>query len=254
MNGESYETQRNFTIWELLLETWNLQSGCKWPIWAILLCGGLLSTLVQLIILFFLLPDPHHPPVLYAYLLSPLINSIILAPFLMGTLMIGIERARGKPISVRSGFGYFYKTWPAIVTLFTIAFLSNITMYIVHLPSLVVATGRWAVWLSLLAGIIAFLVYVFLLLSIPLVADKHLSPWKAMSTSMNVIKPCWLKVVGLLVVVYLLFILSILPFFLGMLWHHYAGLVGAAIFIYLLIWLLPYLFLVQSMLYHRLMD
>lgn len=246
--------QRTFAIWETIGEAWELIGGSKWPIWAIAILIFVAFVVVQTIILFIFGIDLQNPPVLYAYLIMQCITNIVIAPFVGGATMLGIKRARGETITPRSGYHYFHKTIPLMITLLIIAVLANIINYIVHLPAIVIAVGLHTGWLDLIANIIFLLVYTFLLLSVPLVIDKNLPPLTALKMSFEIIKHCWFKVLVLIIIVWLFFIIAAIPFFVGSMIHPYARLLGWVIFIIALVWLIPLLSLITGILYHKLVD
>lgn len=246
--------KRTFAIWETIGQAWDLVSGSKWPIWAIAILIGVVSFIVQVLITYIFQIDPQDPPALYRYLIMPCINNIIIAPFFAGAVMVGIRRARGESVTARAGYQYFRKTIPVMITLFIIALLGNIITYIVHLDSIVTAVGAYSNWLNFIAGAISVLVYVFLLLAVPLVVDKNLAPLTALKMSFTIIKHCWFKVLILLIIIYLFFLIAMIPFFVGSLIHPYARILGIVILIAALIWLIPLLFCIQGVLYHKLVD
>ena len=247
-------SKHSFGIAEVLNEAWNLVRGSKWPIWAIAIFIGISSLIVQLIIIGIFRIDAQASPTYYQYLLMPIINNVVVAPFFAGAVMTGIKRARGEAIEVKTGFRYFNKTWQVMVAMLLIAFLANILNYIVHLPSIVIALNLHAGWLNIIAAIVSILVYVFTLFSVPLIVDKNHSPWGALLASFHIIKKSWFKVLILLIIVYVFFIIAAIPLFVGAMIHPYAKLLGAIILIVALVWLLPFMFLVQGALYHQLVD
>ena len=58
----------------------------------------------------------------------------------------------------------------------------------------------------------------------------------------------------LLIIIYLFFLIAMIPFFVGSLIHPYARILGIVILIAALIWLIPLLFCIQGVLYHKLVD
>jgi len=247
--------ERTFAVWEIIRQAWELVGGSKWPIWAIaLFIVGIVSLIIQLIIAYIFRIDIKAPPMIYQYLILPCINSIVIAPFFGGAVMVGITRARGKAISPKSGYQYFRKTLALMITMLIMALLANIINTFVHLHTVVATLGLGAGWLNILAAIISLLVYVFLFLSVPLVTDKNLAPLKALKLSFKVVKHCWFKVLILFITVYLFFLIAMIPLFVGTLIHPYARLLGIGILIAALIWLIPFVFLVEGVLYHKLVD
>lgn len=243
-----------FGIWDLISRSWELVEGCKWPVWSIAILMAVASFVVQIIIALIFHVTEQTSSALYHYLIMPLVNNIVIAPFFGGAVMVGVRRARGEPVDGSSGYAYFNKSWPLILTMFFIAVLANIINYVVHLPAVVTALAVHTGWLDAFAGIISLLVYVFFVLSVPLVVDKNLSPLKAMKASLNIVKHCWFRVLVVLVILYLFLMIALIPSMVGSMIHPYARALGIVIFVAALIWLVPLIFLVVGKLYHRLVD
>ncbi|AZV75157.1 hypothetical protein [Coxiella burnetii] len=250
----SPQPNHRFTISDILNEAWGLVNGSKWSIWAIAIFIGIASLIAQIIIIRLFQIDPEMPSVHYNYFFMPLINSIVIAPFFAGAVMTAISRARGEAVSPRSGYQYFRKTLPVMLGMLLITFLATIVNYIVHLPPIATAVGRYAVWLNILGSIVAIFVYVFTILTIPLIVDKNHTPWDGLIASFRLVKPYWFKVFMLILIIYVFFIVATIPLIVGSMIHPYARLLGAGIFILILVWLLPYIFLIQGVLYHKLVD
>jgi hypothetical protein len=178
----------------------------------------------------------------------------VIAPFFGGAVMTAILCARGESVQAKTGFRYLNRSVAVIITLFLIALFANIITYIVHLPSIMTMLGSHIGWLHILAAIIAVLVYVFCFISVPLAIDKNKSPGAALLTSFHIIKHCWLKVLVLLIIIYIFFIIALIPLYIGAMIHPYAKLLGAVITTIALIWLTPFILLIQGVLYHKLVD
>ena len=168
--------------------------------------------------------------------------------------MVAIKRARSETIVTRTGFMYFRYAGRLVITLFLIALFANILVYIVHLPMLVSTFSIHTGWLNLFVIIVSVFVYVFLILSVPFVIDNNLNPWEAIVRSFRTIQHCWLRTLALLITLYAFYIITMIPLFVGSMIHPWAKWFGGAIFLAALIWLLPFMFLVQGTLYHRLAD
>ncbi|MBT8506615.1 hypothetical protein B1F79_03635 [Coxiella-like endosymbiont of Rhipicephalus sanguineus] len=249
---ESLLGAKCFAINDVLNETWRLVNGSKWPIWAITILIGIASLIIQIIVIEIFQIDPKTPLVHYSYLFMPILNSIVIAPFFAGAVMTAIKRAREEEINAASGYQYFHKTLQVMIGMALITLFGTILNYIFHLPVIADAAGRYAVWLYLLSGAVSILVYVFTILAIPLIVDKNHTPWESLINSFQITKNFWFKVLLLVLIVYVFFVVATIPLIIGAMIHPYARLLGVAIFIFILVWLLPYVFLIQGVLYHKL--
>lgn len=247
-------TKRSFSIRETLSEAWDLLEGTKSAIWTVAIFIGLISLLIPLLIAWFIQINPQDLPALFRYLLIPLIANTAIAPFYAGSFMVAITRARRRPIHSGLGFSYFSKTWQVMLTMFLVAVMANVIIYLAHAPFTVSALPALAGWINLFAAIVAIFVHIFFLFSIPLVVDKNYSPLGSLKASFNIIKSSWVSVLLLLIVIYGLFIVASIPMAVGSMIHPYAKLLGMAILIGALVWLVPYMFLVEGLLYHKLVD
>lgn len=243
-----------FTIIDIINDAWRLVHGHKGPLWAIAIFIGVTSIVLQFLISWIFHIDPQNPSITYRYLIMPLVNNIIIAPFFGGAVMVAVLCARGKPVHARTGFGYLSQSVAVIITMFLIALLANIITYLVHLPQIAIALNGHIGWLNLLATLISILVYVFCFISVPLVLDKNKSPVAALITSFHLIKHYWFKTLILLIIIYVFLIIAMIPLYIGAMIHPYAKLAGAVVMVVALIWLMPFVFLIQGVLYHKVVD
>ncbi len=111
------------------LRAWQQLKGSKWPVWlahiatmgvsfgVIFIFGILIAILAPLFIhageAATAVQASH--PILFVFIevAMNLVNIVIVAPFLAGIFMVGIERARGKEVNFSTGFHYFHR-WLAI--------------------------------------------------------------------------------------------------------------------------------------------
>ena len=168
--------------------------------------------------------------------------------------MTAISRTRGKAVSPRSGYQYFRKNLSVMLRMLLITFLATIVNYIVHLPPIATAVGRDAVWLNILGSIVATFMYVFTILTIPLIVDKKHTPWDGLIASFLPVKSYWFKVFMPYSHYLCFFIVATISLIVGRMIYSHARLLGAGIFILILVWLLPYIFSIQGVLYHKLVD
>lgn len=243
-----------FTINETLSEAWQLVKGSKWPIWAIAIFIGISSLVIQFLFIRILRINQVTPSIHDSYLFMPILNSIVIAPFFSGAIMTAVKRARGQKINATSGYQYFNKTIPVMIGMGLIALFATIMNYIFHLPIISSTVGRYIVWFYLLAWAISILVYTFTILTTPLIVDKNHTAWKSLIISFQITKHSWFKILLLMLILYIFFVVATIPLIVGAMIHPYAKLFGVAIFILILVWLLPYIFLIQGLIYHKLVD
>ena len=254
MNTPAHHKQ-SFIIWEVLLEAWQSRIHTLWPIWAIVLPMLVVLVILQILI-GLLFAHTHTIPLLIFYqrLLVPMIIGIAVAPFVAGSQMIALKRMRGEIVTTQTGYQYFHKAWQVMVVLFIIELLSNLMFYIIQTTTPHDTMHHAIAWWYLLAGVVFIFILVFSLLGILFVVDKNLPPLKALYYSCKTIAHCWFKTLLLLIILYLLIVAISIPFIVGSMIHPYAKLLGACIFVIGMIWLIPYTFLVQGTLYHKLVD
>lgn len=243
-----------FTIKSVLGTAWHLVKGSKWAIWLPSLAIAATSVSVQFILHSILKIDPNYPPTFFEFLLLPLITNIMIAPFFAGAFMVAIRRARGEKINKTTGYRYFSRTGSLMLILALITIFSNTLLYVANQSHVIVFFQGHNHLLQMAAGIISALVCVFFILSIPLVADKQERPFQALAHSAKLIKPRWFRVSMILLVGYVLMLIAMLPTLIGLLTHPLIIALGLIIFVVILIWLLPFLFLLEGVIYHRLVD
>lgn len=272
----------DFSIGGILARAWHNLRGTKSPI-----CGTALLGAISLIILLFIVSyglsktaldftaNSIHPiAIAILQLVNMLIFAAFAAPFIAGILMIGVKRARDEPMKNSAGLQYFNR-WPTlaatnIITVFfavAIEYVSflifGLLMHISTLHSLQdhqasISTAATAfVLIITVVAVLGYMVYsAFVSFSLPSVADKQKSPWKAICTSCNLVMPRWMKMTALRIIIAIIFAVSLLPLYFG-LWlakHKWGVALSGAGSLLLLIWTIPYCFLIIGEAYHRLAD
>lgn len=194
----------NFSIGQVLSEAWALTRGAKGYIIAGLVSYYMITAAITLL-LKFVLPgsgfDPYHEPTgseMAVDMLVSLIVTIIAYPMLAGILILGINRAAGRPLNFNETFNHFAKTVP----LFILAFLTLLLTYL-------------GLLLFILPGIYLGLAY---MLAIPVMIEHNVSPWQAMEASRKGITQHWFKVFGLFLVLGLIIMVSAIPLGIGLIW------------------------------------
>lgn len=188
----------DFEIMAILKEAWRRTSGVKGPIWGaafmiflVVIAMGIASWMLST-----MLGGEGENAALGAALQITL--TVAMYPFLAGVMMIGIRHAVDRPVNWKMAFGYFSFLLPIVVSAVLVTVLTFIGFLLLFLPGL---------YLSL-----AYM------LVIPLIIDKGLGPWQAMEVSRKAIHKHWFKVFGLYFLMALIYVVSMVPLFLGVIW------------------------------------
>ncbi|MCH9770742.1 MAG: hypothetical protein K0U12_07680 [Gammaproteobacteria bacterium] len=247
---------KTINLGEILSKSWELVDGIKWPIWATFLVLIVAAFIIMSLLNWFFGIKPGHPPTLTYDILSPIILNAITAPLYAGALMVSIKKARHEEVNPNSGFQYFNKYVPLAIVLVIVGIIMRIPMLLVNVStSGTMVPGK--IWIEIIAGIITLVIFAFLLLSTPLVADKNTSIGHALSTSIKVAcqQMNWLKISVLLLVSYIIIFAIMVPLLLGIILHNALVMIlGFAILVVAGIWVVPYLISIVGMIYHRLID
>ncbi len=120
-------------------------------------------------------------------LLRGLVLAPVTAPLLAGVYMLSIKRVGGEPVGPSEVFAYFRH----LPKLLLITIMSTVLIYA-------------GLLFFVLPGIYLTVAYVF---AVPLMLDKHLSPWESLETSRKAVSHHWFSICGTGLVVYLLGVL-----------------------------------------------
>ncbi|MBU0480995.1 MAG: hypothetical protein KKG47_07825 [Proteobacteria bacterium] len=194
----SPDTGYDFAIMDIIREAWQKTSGAKGPLWG----AGILVFLIVMgfsILMGVLLGlvGARSESIAISGALQ-LALTVAMYPFLAGIMMIGIRRAVDLPISYKMAFGYFGFVVPIVIAAFLVSIMTTLGFILLILP-----------------GIYLSLAY---MLVIPLIVDKKMSAWQAMEASRKAIHKHWFKVFGLYFVMGFIYLLSLIPLGLGIIW------------------------------------
>ena len=189
----------DFTVMEVIKEAWEKTKGIKGPVWggSLLIIGLLLVINIIVGILMKMLGHGSTSSMAISYAVQVTV-SFALYPFIAGVMMMGVRRAVDLPVSYKMVFGYLQYMVPIIVSSILVTILTFIGFAAFVIPGL---------YLS-----IAFL------LTIPLIIDKDMGPWEAMMKSLKGITPKWFKVFAIYLIMIILYVLSMIPLFIGIIW------------------------------------
>ncbi|MEA1920909.1 MAG: hypothetical protein U9N52_13795 [Campylobacterota bacterium] len=212
MSEENNEIEMyDFEIFGLIKEAFNRSDGVKWFFIASIFAYGVVAFIVNVILGFIFGAEGA-----IADNAKSLLSMPVLVPIMLGIVMLAIKHVRGKALELQSIFDYFVIVWPLV--------FATVAMYIM------MAIGFL---LLILPGIYLAVAYKF---TLPLMADKNLGIWEAMERSRRTVHKRWFKFFGLDISLFIIVIISAIPFGIG------------------LIWTIPLAFITHALLYHHLFD
>ena len=269
----------NYRIGNTLSTAWHHVKGTKWPIWATyFVIFGIYG--ISMMINHLVMPETprliqhtgnittsvlynikHIQPGFFQHIIY-LLPTLITLPLITGMLMTALKKLRGEPVSSTTGLQYWHQWWPLVCGYLLVVALLSITAALFIGISWMGATFNslgiviLVQCIMLLIGLLClFPLCTFLtLFTLISIADNNSGALTALKDSWRLIKPHWLRIIGLYYTVTLLiaFIISV-PAGLGMLCPIVAvkvlGFITSGI---LLIWLLPYSQLIIANTYKKL--
>lgn len=243
------------TIRSVIDRAWPLTTGAKAPIWIVVLVTLSIAIIVNYIatLAFGLQPNQSH--FYLDYIILPLITNILIAPFYTGSIMVAVRRARDEKVDPGTGFQYFTPYIYIVITVVIVGFISSCFVIFINHPSISAKIQDLKPIYTFLAGILSALIYAFLILSIPLVADKNYSPLTAIQKSIQLTSPVWYKIFLLILFGYLCIIISLIPCIIGLLlMNTYVIWLGIILTVIALVWVVPFLFLIHGVVYRMLVN
>ncbi len=191
----------DFTVGEVLKEAWQKTKGAKGAIW-----GGVIVMNLILFGLGFgaafalqggnLIADPNTAMGVNAGV--QLITTWLSTIFTSGLMLIGVRRALRQRVSWKMVFSGFSKALSITVALILQTILICIGFILLVLPGIYMSVGYG--------------------LTLPLILEKGLGPWEAMEASRKAIHKKWWVVFGIYLVMGLIYLVSIIPLGLGLIW------------------------------------
>lgn len=133
-------------------------------------------------------------------LIVQLAITAIIYPFLAGIVMMGVRRSVDLPISYNEVFAYFAYALPLVIAAVLMSLLMMLGFILLVIPGIYLAVA-----------------YIF---TVPLIADKNLGAWEAMETSRSAVTRHWFKIFFTLVIMGLIFMVSLIPLGLGLIWAY----------------------------------
>ena len=199
-----------FSIGGAIREGWAKTKGAKGSIWA----GSAVMYLVMLVIVaggVFLLRSLNSDPTNMSGLVDNILfradtnlfpvlfpAGLLLVLFIAGLLFMGVRKVAGERISWTMIFKGFSCAAKIIVATIMQFILVSIGSLLLILPGIYLAVGYT--------------------MTIPLIINEGLSPWQAMEMSRKAIHKVWWKVAGLFSVMGLIYLGSLIPLGIGLIW------------------------------------
>ena len=191
----------DFSAIALIKESWAMTKGAKGSLWA--------GIVVMFLVLFSLGAGAVYTlahwggrtafvGAAWLNLLSQLFSAALSIIFLSGLINIGIRRVRSQSFSWTLVFSGFSRLGSILLAGLLMLLLIVSGLFLLVLPGIYLAVGYS--------------------LTLPLIMDRGVGPWKAMEMSRQTIHGKWWQVFTAYLLMYLLYILSMIPFGLGMIW------------------------------------
>lgn len=193
----------DFTIGQVLSEGWQRVSGLKGPFWiaAILVFVIVLLAAIVLTGIGSLLGINETSGLgMATALVVQLAITAIIYPFMAGIVMMGVRRSVDLPVSYNEVFAYFAYVIPLVLAAILMSLLMMLGFILLIIPGIYLAVA-----------------YIF---TVPLIVDKNMGAWEAMETSRSAVTRHWFKVFFTLVIMGLIFMVSMIPLGLGLIWTY----------------------------------
>lgn len=247
------DNNHSLSVSGVISKAWNSTKGSKWAIWAVTIGLIIVAGVVSGVLTKLLGIDAKNPSFFSRFFTLPIITNAVIAPFYAGAVMVAVKHTRGESVSAGTGYSYFSRYLPLAITLVVVSFIASILIMIVNAPSIMPSNTGTKALFEFVGSIFSTIVYTFLLLAIPFAADKGFAPFKAISASYNHVKPHWFKVFLIIIIGYLILMVALIPTVAGVFTHNVYGIVlGVIVSLVLMVWLLPFIFLLQGVIYNRL--
>ncbi|HID70709.1 MAG TPA: hypothetical protein EYP35_09715 [Desulfobacterales bacterium] len=195
------ETFTDFTVGELIKEAWQKTKGTKASIWGGVLFMYLVIFGISFAGVFALqgMVGQMAPNSAIGFNVGlQVVTSWLSSMFMAGLMLIGVRHAKEQRISWKMVFAGFSRALSITIALTLQLILVVIGFVLLVLPGIYLSVGY--------------------ALALPLILEKGLGPWEALETSRKAIHKKWWTVFGLYLVMLLLYMVSIVPLGLGLIW------------------------------------
>jgi len=186
----------DFNVGEVISEAWAKTKGAKTPLLMAFFLYGFVVICFNIMLgfLFFTLGFGE----MGVSLLVSMMQILLTAPLSVGLFILGVRRSVDASLSSTHIFNYCDQTLSLIAT--------TLLMY------LCIALGFLAL---IIPGIYLSIAYY---MALPLVVEKHLSPWQALEVSRKAVGKHWFGVLGLGMLIGLINMLGFLAIGIGLIW------------------------------------
>lgn len=184
----------DLSIEEVMRDAWGLTKGFKASFWG----AGIIIYGVFMVAGFVVRSALGAKPNLIVSLVVNGVLGGVMAPFMMGMIMLSVRRAAGLPVSFSTAFSYIHKAPTAIAAGLLTTLLTYVGSALLVLPG---------IYLAVAYG-----------MTMPLIADRNLGVWQAMETSRKAVTRKWFRIFGLYLLVAILVMLSVLPLGIPLIW------------------------------------
>ncbi|WP_323846353.1 hypothetical protein [Microbulbifer magnicolonia] len=191
------------SIGEIFSEAWRRTKGNKGTIWLALILYVIAFVIVSfvagMITGYSAFDIEQQASVSFGSMISyQVLVNLVAAPLTAGMMMIGIKIARDEKTSATEVFAHFDKLLPLVVANIILSILVTVGMFLLVLPGIYLAVAY--------------------MLTLPLIVDQNLGPWRALETSRKAITKHWFAFFGFLIVAILLYLAGALPLLIGLIW------------------------------------
>lgn len=185
----------------LIKESWAMTSGVKGTLWAGIVVMFLVLFAFGGVSVYLLSHSGNRAGTIVAAwlnILSQITSTILSITFLSGLINIGIRRVAAQSFSWNLVFSGFSRIGSIVIAGFLISLLITSGLLLFVLPGIYLAVGYS--------------------LTLPVIMDKRVGPWEAMEMSRQAVHKKWWQVFGAYLIMYLIYVLSLIPFGIGMIW------------------------------------
>lgn len=195
----------DFRIGEVLKEAWDRTRGLKGAFWgaaAIIFIGMMvLSSIMGFFLLGNVTPgQSSQPGMALAQFVMHMGITVLLYPFILGMIMLGVRRSVDLPVSFTMAFGYMGMFARVLVAAVLMTLITTLGFMLLVLPGIYLSMG-----------------YVLVL---PLLADKGLGAWQAMEASRRAVTRHWFRIFFLFLAMGVITMISAIPFGIGLIWTY----------------------------------
>lgn len=198
----------SIAVGDVMSEAWNLSNGAKLNIHLSLLVYFVAYIVVMIVVGIALnmiglgSPDELGAGFLIMLALNTVIAGILIsfatAPLWVGVMYLGVKRSVNEQLQPSSVLNYFYATVPLGLAFVLMYILISIGFFLLIIPG---------IYLSIAYS-----------MSLILVVDKGMSPWKALETSRKAVTKHWFSLFVLFLAISIINALGTIPLGLGLIW------------------------------------